>query len=240
MASNLTKFFLSGFPTDGLAPAVWQGGETEALARLDKHLERKVTHYLSSDSHRLCLQIKNVVLPITLFPALPSSGHSIHLWKGVFAIVGVLLWSWVVCGAESSWDSSGPKNLEQYIIYAAVWSTWDSFPCFYLSVSFRGAQTWKFSRKLFSACHTLHTVSFYLYLRYWCEYMLTKECLPLVYHLNRLSHRLALLEPLVEIIRFFSIGLVFLIIAHKANNFKVVKGGPAAEAWLNFNHFVVL
>lgn len=43
VASNLTKFFPSGFPTDGLAPAVWQGGETEALARLDKHLERKVT-----------------------------------------------------------------------------------------------------------------------------------------------------------------------------------------------------
>lgn len=38
-----TKLFPSGFPTDGLAPAVWQGGETEALARLDKHLERKVT-----------------------------------------------------------------------------------------------------------------------------------------------------------------------------------------------------
>ncbi|XP_074086628.1 cryptochrome-2 [Macrotis lagotis] len=30
-----------GFPTDGLGPAVWKGGETEALARLDKHLERK-------------------------------------------------------------------------------------------------------------------------------------------------------------------------------------------------------
>ncbi|KAM3851165.1 cryptochrome-2 [Vipera latastei] len=30
-----------GFPTEGLAPAVWQGGETEALTRLDKHLERK-------------------------------------------------------------------------------------------------------------------------------------------------------------------------------------------------------
>lgn len=28
---------------DGLAAAVWQGGEMEALARLDKHLERKVT-----------------------------------------------------------------------------------------------------------------------------------------------------------------------------------------------------
>ena len=33
---------LVGFPTEGLGPAVWQGGETEALARLDKHLERKV------------------------------------------------------------------------------------------------------------------------------------------------------------------------------------------------------
>ncbi|XP_023612447.1 cryptochrome-2 isoform X3 [Myotis lucifugus] len=34
-------FCLVGFPTEGLGPAVWQGGETEALARLDKHLERK-------------------------------------------------------------------------------------------------------------------------------------------------------------------------------------------------------
>ncbi|XP_003214689.1 cryptochrome-2 [Anolis carolinensis] len=30
-----------GFPTESLAPAVWLGGETEALTRLDKHLERK-------------------------------------------------------------------------------------------------------------------------------------------------------------------------------------------------------
>lgn len=30
-----------GFQTDGLGAAVWQGGETEALSRLDKHLERK-------------------------------------------------------------------------------------------------------------------------------------------------------------------------------------------------------
>ncbi|KAK2100524.1 Cryptochrome-2 [Saguinus oedipus] len=33
-----------GFPTEGLGPAVWQGGETEALARLDKHLERKTVN----------------------------------------------------------------------------------------------------------------------------------------------------------------------------------------------------
>ncbi|KAM4617659.1 cryptochrome-2 isoform 2-T5 [Discoglossus pictus] len=30
-----------GFPTDSLSPAVWPGGESEALTRLDRHLERK-------------------------------------------------------------------------------------------------------------------------------------------------------------------------------------------------------
>lgn len=30
-----------GFDTDGLMPAVWKGGETEALTRLERHLERK-------------------------------------------------------------------------------------------------------------------------------------------------------------------------------------------------------
>ncbi|XP_050306950.1 cryptochrome-1-like isoform X2 [Anthonomus grandis grandis] len=30
-----------GFDTEGLNPPVWQGGETEALARLERHLERK-------------------------------------------------------------------------------------------------------------------------------------------------------------------------------------------------------
>lgn len=71
--------------------------------------------------------------------------------------------------------------------------------------------------------------------------MLIKECLPLVHQpLNRVSHWLAFLVPLVEIIRFFSMGLVFLIIVHKINNFKVMKGDPAAKAWLSFNHFVLL
>lgn len=31
-----------GFETEGLTSAVWPGGETEALARLERHLERKV------------------------------------------------------------------------------------------------------------------------------------------------------------------------------------------------------
>ncbi|XP_034541453.1 cryptochrome-1b [Notolabrus celidotus] len=30
-----------GFETEGLSPAVWQGGETEALIRLERHLEKK-------------------------------------------------------------------------------------------------------------------------------------------------------------------------------------------------------
>ncbi len=32
---------LTGFDTDGLMTAVWRGGETEALTRLERHLERK-------------------------------------------------------------------------------------------------------------------------------------------------------------------------------------------------------
>uniref|UniRef100_A0A8C7X9I5 Cryptochrome-1 n=1 Tax=Oryzias sinensis TaxID=183150 RepID=A0A8C7X9I5_9TELE len=33
--------FLAGFDTEGLSSAVWPGGETEALTRLERHLERK-------------------------------------------------------------------------------------------------------------------------------------------------------------------------------------------------------
>lgn len=32
----------TGFDTEGLSSAVWPGGETEALTRLERHLERKV------------------------------------------------------------------------------------------------------------------------------------------------------------------------------------------------------
>ena len=32
----------AGFDTEGLLSAVWPGGETEALTRLERHLERKV------------------------------------------------------------------------------------------------------------------------------------------------------------------------------------------------------
>ncbi len=33
----------TGFDTEGLSSAVWPGGETEALTRLERHLERKVS-----------------------------------------------------------------------------------------------------------------------------------------------------------------------------------------------------
>lgn len=39
---GLTTVYLTGFETDGLITAAWPGGETEALVRLERHLERKV------------------------------------------------------------------------------------------------------------------------------------------------------------------------------------------------------
>ena len=38
---NSSDFF-TGFDTEGLGPAVFHGGEAEALTRLERHLERKV------------------------------------------------------------------------------------------------------------------------------------------------------------------------------------------------------
>lgn len=35
-----------GFRTEGLPPAVWRGGESEALERLNKHLDKKVMEML--------------------------------------------------------------------------------------------------------------------------------------------------------------------------------------------------
>lgn len=37
--------FSAGFDTEGLSSAVWPGGETEALTRLERHLERKVSKF---------------------------------------------------------------------------------------------------------------------------------------------------------------------------------------------------
>jgi cryptochrome len=34
-------YLYSGFETAGLKPSMWPGGETEALARLERHLERR-------------------------------------------------------------------------------------------------------------------------------------------------------------------------------------------------------
>lgn len=37
----MLHFIFSGFDVDGLQSPVWVGGESEALARLEKHLDRK-------------------------------------------------------------------------------------------------------------------------------------------------------------------------------------------------------
>uniref|UniRef100_A0A4W5LXZ0 Cryptochrome circadian regulator 2 n=1 Tax=Hucho hucho TaxID=62062 RepID=A0A4W5LXZ0_9TELE len=41
MVSDCSVFCSPGFKTQGLDPAVWKGGESEALERLNKHLDRK-------------------------------------------------------------------------------------------------------------------------------------------------------------------------------------------------------
>ena len=44
---DIIDFDVQGFDTEGLGTAVWKGGETEALTRLTRHLERKVkTNYI--------------------------------------------------------------------------------------------------------------------------------------------------------------------------------------------------
>lgn len=41
IVSFIDKSLLSGFETEELGNPTWQGGETEALARLERHLQRK-------------------------------------------------------------------------------------------------------------------------------------------------------------------------------------------------------
>lgn len=50
--------FSAGFDTEGLSSAVWPGGETEALTRLERHLERKVSK--SRHKPEECEEIRNV------------------------------------------------------------------------------------------------------------------------------------------------------------------------------------
>lgn len=50
--------FSAGFDTEGLSSAVWPGGETEALTRLERHLERKVSK--SRHKPEECAEIRNV------------------------------------------------------------------------------------------------------------------------------------------------------------------------------------
>lgn len=55
---NNGLMFSAGFDTEGLSSAVWPGGETEALTRLERHLERKVSK--SRHKPEECEEIRNV------------------------------------------------------------------------------------------------------------------------------------------------------------------------------------
>lgn len=49
---NVPKFL--GFDIENLKPPVWVGGETEALTRLERHLERKVRQNFPSILLHMC------------------------------------------------------------------------------------------------------------------------------------------------------------------------------------------
>lgn len=49
-------FSPTGFDTEGLGPAVFHGGEAEALTRLERHLERKVR---ATDFIQILIELHN-------------------------------------------------------------------------------------------------------------------------------------------------------------------------------------
>lgn len=55
--------FSAGFDTEGLSSAVWPGGETEALTRLERHLERKVGKFRHKPEEK-CLKCVSVRLTL--------------------------------------------------------------------------------------------------------------------------------------------------------------------------------
>ncbi|XP_034868538.1 cryptochrome-2 isoform X4 [Mirounga leonina] len=102
-----------GFPTEGLGPAVWQGGETEALARLDKHLERKawVANYERPRMNANSLLASPTGLsPYLRFGCLSSRLFYYRLWDLYKKVFDELLldadfsvnagsWMWLSCSA---------------------------------------------------------------------------------------------------------------------------------------------
>lgn len=69
--------FVVGFETEGLPSAVWPGGETEALTRLERHLERKVSR---SNSQRLAVN-KHLGLDYHLTPSICLSSTEKNVWS---------------------------------------------------------------------------------------------------------------------------------------------------------------
>lgn len=53
--TNQADISSSGFDTDTLGPVQFRGGESEALARLYRHLERKVSQPFSAATIRLLI-----------------------------------------------------------------------------------------------------------------------------------------------------------------------------------------
>lgn len=73
----------TGFDTEGLSSAVWPGGETEALTRLERHLERKVGEFTRKLEEK-CIQMKlQVALSAPPSCTLIITNRVSLLWAGV-------------------------------------------------------------------------------------------------------------------------------------------------------------
>ena len=80
----------TGFDTSSLRPAVWIGGETEALQRLERHLERKVNYPFMGNYVTSALQ--NIFSSLKQFFCFVDFSRLISLWKIIHCVNFIKAW----------------------------------------------------------------------------------------------------------------------------------------------------
>lgn len=82
----------TGFRTEGLPPAVWRGGESEALDRLNKHMDKKVNQKLRLKPS-YCSSVFSVLsCSSNLSPVWPTGGYDLFLLVLFQSLVHLLVY----------------------------------------------------------------------------------------------------------------------------------------------------
>lgn len=110
---NLIFFEISGFETDRLKPPVWCGGESEALARLERHLERKA--WVASFGHPKMTPQSLLASQTGLSPYLRFGCLSTRLFYYQLTELYKKVSSRKKLGMEAVVPGSNPSRLEQEI-----------------------------------------------------------------------------------------------------------------------------